>query len=313
MPASDTPRLGAPTLAVVIPAGDAPATLERCLAALAAGERAPDEVIVQSEPSGAGPAALRNAGVARSQAELVAFVDSDVEVRADALARIERHFAEDARLDGVFGAYDDDPAAPGVTSRFRNLLHHHVHSEAAGPAETFWAGLGAVRREAFAAVGGFDAGRFPTSSIEDIELGIRMRRGGARLLLDPRIRGRHLKAWTVASMLRTDFGRRGVPWVRLLLRDGGDRTALNLGRRHRLSALATLLLVAAALTRRPRLGAGCMALVLALNRRLYGLFARRGGAPLLLAGFALHLVHQLTAVAALIAGALGHLVGRKAR
>ncbi|MGH7896935.1 MAG: acetone carboxylase subunit gamma, partial [Candidatus Binatia bacterium] len=42
-------------------------------------------------------------------------------------------------------------------SRFRNLLHRHVHQEGAGPATTFWAGLGAIRREAFERVGGFDA------------------------------------------------------------------------------------------------------------------------------------------------------------
>lgn len=314
MRASDGPD-GRPRarLAVVVPAGDSPPTLDRCLAALADGERPPDEVIVQSEPAGAGPAALRNAGVAIADAELVAFVDSDVEVSADALARIERHFAADAGLDAVFGAYDEDPGAPGVTSRFRNLLHHHVHSEAAGPAATFWAGLGAVRREAFAAAGGFDAERFPDSSIEDVELGMRMRRRGSRLLLDPRIRGRHLKAWTPLSMVRTDFARRGVPWVRLLLRDGGDRSTLNLGARHRASALASALLAAALLARRPRLAAGALAGVLVLNRRFYGLLARRGGAPLLLGGIVLHLAHQLTAVAALLAGGVGHLAAGRRR
>jgi transposase len=32
-------------------------------------------------------------------------------------------------------------------SRFRNLLHHHTHTTHPGPACTFWAGCGAVRRE----------------------------------------------------------------------------------------------------------------------------------------------------------------------
>lgn len=293
-------------LAAVVPAGDRPPTLDRCVAALLAGERRPDELIVQEEPAGAGPAALRNVAAASTEADLLVFVDSDVEVHPDALARIERRFADDRELGGVFGAYDDDPEAPGLVSRFRNLLHHHVHVRSAGEAETFWAGLGAVRREAFEAVGGFDSTRFPQPSVEDIDLGMRMRGHGTRLLLDPAIRGRHLKAWSAPAMVLTDFSRRGVPWVRLLLRDRQGGTALNLGWRYRASGLATVTLLLATLARRPRLALASFLAGLALNRDLYALLARRGGAPLLLAGVPLHLLHQLTAAAALGAGVLAH-------
>ena len=80
----------------------------------------------------------------------------------------------DPGLVAVFGSYDDDPPADGAVSTFRNLLHHHVHQAAAGPASTFWAGLGALRRDAFLASGGFDERRYPASSVEDIELGMRL-------------------------------------------------------------------------------------------------------------------------------------------
>jgi GT2 family glycosyltransferase len=299
MGASSTPGGRArASIAVVIPAGDAPPTLDRCLAALAAGERQPDETVVQSEPAGAGPARARNAGAARSDAELLVFVDSDVEVHPDALARIERHFAADPGLAAVFGAYDQEPAAPGLTSRFRNLLHHHVHASSAGEAETFWAGLGAIRRDSFEAVEGFDEARFPRASIEDIDLGMRLRGDGHRILLDPAISGRHLKTWTPLSMVRTDFSRRGVPWMRLVLRESRGRTALNLGWRHRFGALASALLVIAVLARRPRASLAALLFLAVLNRDLYALLARRGGPPLLLAGIGLHVLHQLTAIAA---------------
>lgn len=289
------------TLAAVVPAGDSPPTLDSCLSALGAGERAPEETIVLREPAGTGPAALRNVGAEGSDADIIVFVDSDVEVHPDALSRIATHFAGDPELAAVFGAYDDAPAAPGLTSRFRNLLHHHVHASSPGGAETFWAGLGAVRRDTFEAVGGFDAGRFPDASVEDIELGMRLRESGARIVLDPEIRGRHLKAWTVGTMVYTDFARRGLPWMRLLLeKKRGGEGALNLGWRHRASALATLVLALAAVARKPRLAAASLLSVLALNRRFYALLARRGGFQLLLGGIGLHLVHQLTAVAAMV-------------
>ena len=162
-------------------------------------------------PADAGPAAARNAGVAATTSELVAFVDADVVVEAEALARLRARFAADPGLAAVFGSYDDTPAAPGTVSRFRNLLHHHVHASSPGPAETFWAGLGAVRREALERAGGFDAERFPEAAIEDVELGMRLRRAGAAIVLDPEVRGTHLKRWSLRSMVDTDLRRRGAP------------------------------------------------------------------------------------------------------
>lgn len=307
-PASTHPSVdsGGPTLAAVVPATDAPPALERCTRALRAGGRSPDELIVQRQPEGAGPAAARNAGAARSRGEVLVFVDSDVEVHPDALARIERRFAEEPELAAVFGAYDDDPAAPGLTSRFRNLLHHHVHVSSAGAAETFWAGLGAVRREAFEAVGGFDESRFPLPSVEDVELGMRLRRRGERIALDPEIRGRHLKAWTLLSMVRTDFWLRGVPWARLLLRYGGPAGTLNLGWRHRLSAAASVVLAVALALRRPRAALVALLGTVFLNRELYALLVRRGGPKLATAGVGLHQLHHLTAVASVPIALLLH-------
>ncbi|HEX5763341.1 MAG TPA: glycosyltransferase family 2 protein [Solirubrobacterales bacterium] len=294
-------------LAVVIPASDDPPTLGRCLAALRAGKRRPDELIVQREPAGAGPAAARNAGAQRGAADVLVFVDSDVEVHADALARIEERFRLEPDLCGVFGSYDDEPAASGLTSRFRNLLHHHVHVSGAGEADTFWAGLGAVRRGDFEAVGGFDAETYREPSIEDIALGMKLRATGGRLRLDPAIRGRHLKAWTPLSMVRTDLWRRGVPWTRLLLGQRHRSGALNLGMRHRASAVGALALLVGLIGRRPRLALAALLSMTALNRDFYTLLARRGGPRLLIGGVALHVLHLLTAVASVPVAIVQHL------
>ncbi len=124
-------------------------------------------------------------------------------------------FAADASLVALFGAYDD-AIGIGTVADFRNLLHRLVHLRSAGSAETFWAGLGAVRRRDFDAAGGFDESRYPRASIEDVELGLRLAARGP-MLLDPAVTGTHLKRWTLTSMVRTDFGRRGVPWTRLVL------------------------------------------------------------------------------------------------
>lgn len=289
-------------LSVVIPATDSPATLDRCLEALARSTE-PHEVQVVADPPGSGPAAARNAGVARTSGEIVVFVDADVEVHPDALRRLRELFEREPGVDAVFGGYDDSPAAAAVVSRFRNLLHHHVHAGAGGPATTFWAGLGAIRREAFHAIGGFDAQRYPRPCIEDIELGMRLHGAGRRIVLDPAVRGTHLKRWTLVSMLRTDLAARGAPWVALRLERGGaGGAALNLAWGQRLAAGAALAGTAAALSGRGRLALAALAAMIVPNAGFYALLARLGGPRLALSGVPLHLVHHLTAAASVPAG-----------
>jgi len=155
--------------------------------------------------------------------------------------------------------------------------------------------LGAVRRDAF-----FDVGCFNEDQawLKDVELGMRLHRSGARLVLDPSIRGKHLKRWTFAEMERTDLFRRGVPWLRLLLSEGTHSIALNLGWRERTSAAASLLVL---LTGPSSTGpsTGCSP----------GVAAR----PFAAAGVSLHLVHRLTSIAAVPIALAGHLAAKLRR
>jgi GT2 family glycosyltransferase len=298
-------------LAVIVPATDRPPTLARCLAAIGAAKEPPERVVVVEESPGPGPAAARNTGGTGVDADVLVFVDADVEVHEDAFVRIRRTFERDPSLGAVFGSYDDAPPAPGLVSGFRNLLHHHVHQAAAGPASTFWAGIGAMRREVFEAHGGFDAERYPRASIEDIELGCRVAAAGTRIELDPRLLGTHLKSWTLRSMVETDFSRRGAPWVALMLGSDASRSALNLGWRHRASA-ASLLIGSLAVGRSRRgTAAASLAALLVLNRAFYVLLLRRRGPVDAVAGIGLHVLHHATGIAAVPAGVLLHLRERR--
>jgi GT2 family glycosyltransferase len=291
-------------LTAIVPATDAPPELGRVLAAIRAAEDPPEEVIVVDDAAGPGPAAARNEGAARAEGDVLVFVDADVLPHRDSFRRIRAAFESDPDLVALFGSYDDSPEAPGAVSGFRNLLHHFVHQSAPGTAATFWAGLGAIRLEAFSRAGGFDARRYPEASIEDIELGMRLADAGAKLRLDPEIQGTHLKSWTLGQMIRTDFHRRGVPWVALLLRTGASPTGLNLGWRHRLSALASVGLVGSLALRRPRAASAALGSLLLLNARFYAFLLRRRGPGQAAAGVGLHVVHHLTATCAVGGGLL---------
>ncbi|HEX6656255.1 MAG TPA: glycosyltransferase [Candidatus Limnocylindria bacterium] len=267
------------------------------MGAIRAATSPPEEVIVIDAPRGAGPAEARNLGARRAAGDILVFVDSDVAVHANVFGAIREHF-DDPGLAAVFGSYDDSPSEPGNVSAFRNLLHHHVHQDSPGAATTFWAGLGAVRREAFLAAGEFDALRFPSASIEDIEFGMRLAERGARIELDPGLLGTHLKRWRLAQMIRTDLLDRGVPWVLLLLRSRRASSALNLGWRHRLSAVLAIVGTAAVVRRRVIGTAAVLSILVALNRSFYALLWRRLGPPGAALGVLLHVLHHLTAAAA---------------
>lgn len=287
-------------LSVIVPAADRPLSLERCLAAIRAAVAPDDEIVVVDGPPGATATEARNRGVHHATQEIVVFVDADVELHADALQRIRESFDRDPELVALFGSYDDAPEG-GVVSGFRNLLHHFVHQVSAGRISTFWAGLGAIRRDAFAAAGGF-----VEHPVEDIELGMRLAEAGAKIVLDPKIQGKHLKDWGLWGMIRTDFAVRGVPWIGLMLRHRSAAATLNVTWKHRLSALACIALVgAAALTWLIPLAAA-FAVLLVLNARFYALLVRRRGVLQACVGVLLHVVHQLVAVAALPVGLLAY-------
>lgn len=188
-------------------------------------------------PFALGPAGARNRGVQETAGEILVFVDSDVVVRSDALRLIAEDFANDPDLAAVFGSYDDQPAEQTFLSQYKNLMHHYVHQASGEAALSFWAGCGAMRRRVFEEFGGFDAEKYPEPSIEDIALGHRLYLAGRKIRLDKRLQAKHLKRWTVRSLLRADILCRAVPWTHLILEARQIPRDLNLTYGSRLSAL----------------------------------------------------------------------------
>jgi GT2 family glycosyltransferase len=193
-----------------------------------------------------GPGAARNRGAKEASGDILFFVDADVVLHDDALALAVGTFESEPNVCAVFGSYDDEPAHRSFLSQYRNLFHHWVHQASDTEASTFWAGCGAIRRMVFMESGGFDCDyRYP--SIEDIELGGRLRRAGHRIRLNKSMFGRHLKQWRFWNMVFTDIFVRGAPWMRLLLRDRQVPSQLNLSYRSRMATMIAVLLLASVL------------------------------------------------------------------
>jgi hypothetical protein len=181
-------------------------------------------------------------------------------------------------------------------SQYRNLLHHFVHQHGDAAASTFWAGCGAVRRDVFVELGGFDQERFPRPSIEDIELGYRLRAAGHRILLDKALQGTHLKRWTLRSVVKTDVLCRAIPWARLNLDRQASFTDLNLKASQRISVAlvggASLCVLLAVAHQGFAGGAAAGALgVVILNRDFFGFLRRQRGLVFAAACVPLHLLY----------------------
>ncbi len=194
-------------------------------------------------PVRSGPARARNLGARAARGQLLFFMDADVQAPSSVVGQVANAFQRDPGLSALIGSYDDVPSASSFLSQYRNLLHHYVHQQSTPQVHTFWGACGAVRREVFFAVGGFDES-YEIPSMEDVELGYRLSAAGHRIELDKQLQVKHLKHWSVGNMLRTDVFQRAIPWSRLLLRAGAIRPELNLGAGSRTSALLIWLLLA---------------------------------------------------------------------
>jgi glycosyltransferase involved in cell wall biosynthesis len=250
-------------IAVIIPVHNGGESFARCLRGVLSFYPTPSEVIIvaDGDTDGSaqlahslglkvlrnerplGPAAARNRGARESGSSILLFLDADVEPYPDLIGRVQKTFTENPAIAALFGSYDASPAAFPFFSQYKNLQHHFVHQRGKEEASTFWTGCGAIRREVFLKMEGFDE-QYRIPAMEDIDLGYRLHKKGYRIRLEKSIQVKHLKVWSFILLVKVDFFRRAIPWTELILRERIFNNDLNLDFSSRLSVGLSFLLLA---------------------------------------------------------------------
>ena len=322
-------------VSIIVPVHGGGQSFRRCLESIAVARSAEDELIVVADgdsdgswrlaedvdaiivqiPEPQGPASARNLGAEKAHGDILFFTDADVTIPPDALRQVEVEFEKEPRLAALIGSYDDTPEVPNFLSQYKNLFHHHTHQTACEDASTFWGACGAIRRRIFLEMGGFDA-TYRHPSIEDIELGYRLKSAGYHIRLLKSLQVKHLKHWRVASLLESDFLRRAIPWTELILRDRRFINDLNLRFSSRVSvpvAFGILCTLVGALLWPPLLlvSIGLMVALFLLNAPLFFFFGKKRGIWFTMKAFAWHCFYYFYSGLAFAIGCIRHGLRRR--
>lgn len=280
-----------------------------------------DESIAIAEKFGAkilktsgreGPGSARNLGAKEAKGKYLCFIDADCEVEVSAISNLAKILQSKTKIDALFGSYDDAPKAVNFVAQYKNLMHHYTHQRGNGEASTFWAGFGVVKRDVFLEVGGFDVERYPRPSIEDIDLGYRLKEAGYKIYLAKDLQVKHHKAWQLFGLIKTDVFDRGIPWTKLLLSNKSNRiNDLNLDTSNRISVIATYSLIFCLLISLFNSMAVVPVLILSglllyINRGVYRFFYHKRGLLFAVKVVPVHLLYYFYGGLAFALGTLSH-------
>jgi glycosyltransferase involved in cell wall biosynthesis len=203
---------------LAIPCYNAASTLESVLDGVARLSPKPDDLLVVDDGSTDGSAELarhlgarvvehgqnqgvsaaRNTALEQSTSDIVLFIDADTVPHRDLVRHLTAGY-EDPHLAGIGGQ-----VLESHTAGLANVWRCHFWRQTQGDRQLDRAPyvIGAcfsLRRQAALDAGGFSS-TFHTNG-EDVELSIRLRHGGLRLMYRPRAQVRHLRRDNLTSLL----------------------------------------------------------------------------------------------------------------
>ncbi|MEV6521276.1 glycosyltransferase [Longispora sp. NPDC051575] len=273
--------------------------------------------VISPERNG-GVAAARNLGVSRAAGEIVFFVDSDVALHPEAVARAVALLESDPRIGAACGIYDPEPLIrDSLVEEYRSLQAHYWRLSSVGVVSFLFSSLCAMPRHVLAEVGPFNPRLNGGAEMtEEVDYGERL---SARydIHLSADVRGRHDDDSRLRPLLRKLFhrGRLRIPlYARRRRFAKGFETSTRAYASLAALAGVGLLPLAALLGPWGLLGPGlAVAASIGLDAGMYAFVARRRGPLFLLYFTAVHFLVNLAISSGVGAGVAQWLVSRRFR
>jgi len=224
-------------ISVIIPIRDGKHTLRFCLDSLKKSELPPSEVIVVDDCSREDCSDLvrsygfkflrvdrpqeaenaRNMGAEMAKGDILVFTDCDMVIQPDALGRIRKSLSNlhYAAISGVCTPENDQR---NLAARYKNLWLYYSYASSPKDFDYWISSIGAVRKDAFFSVKGFCTSFQNKYGGGDLEFGRRLKKAGWRIRLDTKIQGKHLKRYSLWSLLKNDYSR-GKGWFKFAFRE----------------------------------------------------------------------------------------------
>ena len=141
----------------------------------------PCKIIKIQKNSGA--AFSRNVGAKKAKGQILVFLDSDVEIKSDALKIINGHFNKKKNYGMIQGIYSHVPNYKSYTNEYlQSYYSYYIFTEIKKNKfiKTLVTNIFAIKESIFNNIGGFDA-NFSGANCEDQEFGFRLQENGHKI------------------------------------------------------------------------------------------------------------------------------------